>query len=198
MDNDIYHDQIIEWSKRKEHMGTLEKADCHATENNRLCGDRISVEVKLYRNWIEDIAFHVRGCILAKASAAHLAFLAIGLNIKMLGKLGQDFKKALKEKEPEFSFPESHDFFKPVRSRKSRHSCVLLPYDTVMLALCSMSGDQIHHGPTFSTGPIPSSSSFHDAHVNVLTLPDSSPGAMPSGPKQPSRADASQVWTLQG
>jgi len=144
MSNDIYHDPIIAWSKRKEHMGTLDKVDCRATENNRLCGDRISVEIKLECNRIEEIAFHVRGCVLAKASAAHLAFLATGLDIETLGQLRQIFRKALKEKEQEFPFPESHDFFYPVRSRKSRHSCVLLPYDTVMQALCGMGGDQIH------------------------------------------------------
>ena len=98
MNNDIYHDPIIAWSKRKEHMGTLERADCRATENNPLCGDRISVKITLDRNRIKEIAFHVRGCILAKASAAHLAFLATVLDHETIGQLIQIFGKALKAK----------------------------------------------------------------------------------------------------
>ena len=147
-------------------MGTLERADCRATENNPLCGDRISVKITLDRNRIKEIAFHVRGCILAKASAAHLAFLATGLDLETLGQLRQIFGKALKAKEKEFPFPESHDFFNPVRSRKSRHSCVLLPYDAAMQALTEwVENNRIHHDPTFSTGRIPSNLSFHDAHL---------------------------------
>jgi nitrogen fixation NifU-like protein len=135
MNNNMYNDPIIAWSKRKEHMGTLENADCRATENNPLCGDRISVEMKLDNNRIKEIAFHVRGCILAKASAAHLASLVTGLDLETLEQLKQGFRKSLKENDKEVFFLESHDVFKPVRSRKSRHSCVLLPYDAAMKAL---------------------------------------------------------------
>jgi nitrogen fixation NifU-like protein len=136
-------------------MGTLESADCCATENNPLCGDRISVEIELHRNRIREIAFHVRGCILAKASAAHLAFLATGLGLETLGQLRQIFKKALKAREKEFLFPESHYFFNPVRSVKSRHSCVLLPYDAVMKALGRMGGEKIPYDPTSGYELIP-------------------------------------------
>ena len=187
MNNELYHDPIIAWSKRKEHMGTLEKADCRATENNPLCGDRISVEMKLHRNRIKEIAFHVRGCILAKASAAHLAFLAAGLDLEALGQLRNIFGRALKSKDKTFPFPENHDIFSPVRSRKSRHSCVLLPYDAAMQALRSMGEEQIPHVPTFSTELTPSKFSFRDAYLNALTLPDSVSGSIPSVPKQPSR-----------
>lgn len=175
MSNDIYHDPIIAWSKRKEHMGTLEKADCRATENNPLCGDRISVEIKLYRNRIKEIAFHVRGCILAKASAAHLAFLAAGLDLDALGQLRQTFGKALKSKDEVSLFPESHDIFNPVRSRKSRHSCVLLPYDAALQALRSIGGAQIHHDSTLSAGFVTSNPSFDDAHCQLLSRPLSHP-----------------------
>jgi len=161
----MYHDPIIAWSKRKEHMGTLLNADCRATENNPLCGDRISVDIKLHRNRIEEIAFHVRGCILAKASAAHLAFLAAGLDIETLGQLRKYFAKALKSKDEAFPFPESHDIFNPVRSRKSRHSCVLLPYDAAIQSLRSVKISETDHDQTFDARFITSNPSFQDAHL---------------------------------
>ncbi len=165
MSDDMYHDPIIAWSKRKEHMGTLQNADCRATENNPLCGDRISVEINLHRRRIKEIAFNVRGCILAKASAAHLAFLAAGLDLAGLGQLREIFQKALKSKDNTFLFPESHDIFTPVRSRKSRHSCVLVPYDAALEALCSMGEEKNHHNPTFDIGLITSNLSIHDDNL---------------------------------
>jgi len=187
MSNDMYHDPIIAWSKRKEHMGTLQNADCRATENNPLCGDRISVEIKLHFSRITEIAFHVRGCILAKASAAHLAFLAEGLDLEALGQLRKFFGKALKSKDEAFPFPENHDIFNPVRSRKSRHSCVLLPYDAAMQALRSVGGEESHYEPIQSIGRTISKSSFHDVHLNALTLPDHPTACTPAVPvKNPS------------
>ncbi|MBT3256176.1 MAG: iron-sulfur cluster assembly scaffold protein [Deltaproteobacteria bacterium] len=168
MSNDIYHDPIIAWSKRKEHMGTLEKADCRATENNPLCGDRISVGIKLQAYRIKEITFHVRGCILAKASAAHLAFLAAGLDLDTLGQLRETFAEALKSKDEASLFPENHHIFNPVRSRKSRHSCVLLPYDAALQALRSVGGKQVHHDSTLSAGFITSNAPFDDAHCPLL------------------------------
>ncbi|MCF8130351.1 MAG: iron-sulfur cluster assembly scaffold protein [Deltaproteobacteria bacterium] len=190
MSNDIYHDPIIAWSKRKEHMGTLLNADCRATENNPLCGDRISVEIKLQFYRIKEIAFHVRGCILAKASAAHLAFLAEGLDLEALGQLRKLFGQAMKSKDDAFPIPENHEIFKPVRSRKSRHSCVLLPYDAAMQALRSVSGEESHYEPIQSIGHVISKSSFHDAHLNALTLPDHATACTPASPvKNPSSPD---------
>jgi nitrogen fixation protein NifU and related proteins len=187
MSNDMYHDPIIAWSKRKEHMGTLLNADCRATKNNPLCGDRISVEINLHRRRIKEIAFNVRGCILAKASAAHLAFLAAGLDLAGIGQLREIFKKALKSKDNTLLFPESHGIFTPVRSRKSRHSCVLLPYDAIMEALCSMGEEERHYEPIQSIGRAISKSSFHDVHLNALTLPDHATACTPASPaKNPS------------
>ena len=163
-------------------MGTLEEADCRATENNSLCGDRISVEIRLYHDRIKEIAFHVRGCILAKASAAHLAFLAAGLDLDALGQLRKIFGKALESKDEAFPFPENHDIFNPVRSRKSRHSCVLLPYDAALQALRSSGGKRIPHVPAISIGFTPSKFSFSDVHLNALTLPDGSTAYTPASP----------------
>lgn len=183
----MYHDPIIAWSKRKEHMGTLLNADCRATENNPLCGDRISVEIKLHFSRITEIAFQVRGCILAKASAAHLAFLAAGLDLETLGQLRESFGKVLESKDEAISFPENHDIFRPVLSRKSRHSCVLLPYDTAMQALRSVEGEESHSAPIKRLGCTISKSSFYDAHLNASTLPDHSTACTPASPaKNPS------------
>ncbi len=82
------------------------------------------------------MAYQVRGCLLCKASSAHLASLAQGLTLDEIRKMRQDLNRALKKPHLEHAyFPKSHIIFFPVRSHKARHSCVLLPYDAVIEAL---------------------------------------------------------------
>ena len=138
MNTDIYQDSIIEWSKRNEHEGPLLDEDCRATMNNPLCGDRVSVELRLKGEGILEMGHQVKGCVLCKASSAHLAALAKGLTLDNMKSMRQDLDRALKATEDDtHDFPESHEIFRPVRSHKSRHSCVLLVYDTVIEALSS-------------------------------------------------------------
>ncbi len=136
MNENLYQDPIIEWSKKTEHATHLEKADCKSTVTNPLCGDRVSVELMVKHNTIQYMAYQVRGCILCKASSAHLASLAQGLTLDEIKKMREDFDKALNKPHLEQAdFPGSHSIFFPVRSHKGRHSCVLLPYDAVIEAL---------------------------------------------------------------
>jgi nitrogen fixation NifU-like protein len=140
MNKDLYQDPIIEWSKRKGHEGPLLEPDCRATINNPLCGDRVTVELRLKGEGIVEMAHQVKGCMLCKASSAHLAVLAKGLTLDNIKRMRQDLDKALKSPEEDTNdFPESHEIFRPVRSHKSRHSCVLLVYDAVIDALSSSS-----------------------------------------------------------
>ena len=139
MTKDLYHKTIIEWSKRTEHTAPLEKADCEGTANNPLCGDRVSVEINIKGEIIESMAHQVRGCLLCKASSAYLASIAKGLTLDKVEEIRRDLNKALRTVNGDLAgFPEIHRMFYPVQSHKSRHSCVLLPYDAVIDALSSI------------------------------------------------------------
>jgi len=133
---DIYQDTIIEWSKKADHTARLDKVDSKATASNPLCGDQVTVELTIEGGVIQRMSHQVRGCVLCKASSSHLAFLAKGLTLGKLRDMRQDLNNALKTQDLEpADFPETHSFFSPVRSHKSRHSCVLLPYDATIDAL---------------------------------------------------------------
>ena len=136
MNEDLYQKQIIEWSKKADHIIKLEHANCRATASNPLCGDRISVELELDGDIIKAISCQIKGCLLCKASGSILAERARGLGFNEIKKLFSDLENGLKSpiSKPD-SFPEDYRIFFPVRSRKSRHSCVLLPFDTVLKAI---------------------------------------------------------------
>jgi nitrogen fixation protein NifU and related proteins len=136
MNENIYQSQIIEWAKKADHVAGLKNAGCRATASNPLCGDRISVELELAGNIIKSMAYQVRGCLLCKASSSVLAELVIGMGFDELKEMGSALEGALKSSGGEQgSFPEGYRMFFPVRLHKSRHSCVMLPFEAVIQAV---------------------------------------------------------------
>jgi nitrogen fixation protein NifU and related proteins len=136
MNEELYQDQIIELSKKADQSLRLDKADCSCTLNNPLCGDRITVELQLDGEKIKSIACQVRGCLLCKASTSVLSETVRGMTLEQVERIASDLNQALKSSsdEPEF-FPAEYRMFYPVRPRKSRHSCVMLPVDAVVKAI---------------------------------------------------------------
>ena len=136
MNEDIYHDAIIEWSKRTAHITHLEHADKKGTASNPLCGDQVAVELRMEDRIIQSMAVQVRGCVLCKASSCYLAELAKGLTLDKINMIRHNLENTLKSAD-DFSpeLPEGLRMFLPVRYHKSRYSCVLLPYDAVINAI---------------------------------------------------------------
>ena len=67
---DLYRDVILDHNKRPRNFGRLDPADAHADGHNPLCGDRLSVFVKLNGDRIEDLRFEGKGCAISTASAS--------------------------------------------------------------------------------------------------------------------------------
>ena len=140
---DLYQDSIIALSRRSDHIGSVPDADCEAVMRNPLCGDQVTVQLQIEEGRIRSLRYQVRGCLLCKASSAHLASLSEGLDLDEFRQLHGYFDKALRtEAEKDVSFPETHAVFLPVRPYKSRHSCLLLPYETIIEAISTYDAHQ--------------------------------------------------------
>ncbi|HVS77640.1 MAG TPA: SUF system NifU family Fe-S cluster assembly protein [Steroidobacteraceae bacterium] len=67
---DLYRDVILDHNKRPRNFGRIEPCDAHAEGHNPLCGDRLTVWVRLKDDRIEDIRFEGKGCAISTASAS--------------------------------------------------------------------------------------------------------------------------------
>jgi nitrogen fixation NifU-like protein len=67
---DLYRDVIVDHNKHPRNFGRLEPADAHADGHNPLCGDQLSVTVKLAGDKIDDVKFDGSGCAISVASAS--------------------------------------------------------------------------------------------------------------------------------
>jgi nitrogen fixation protein NifU and related proteins len=68
--NDLYRDVILDHNRRPRNFGPLEAADASADGVNPLCGDRLTLRLKLAAGKIEEIRFEGQGCAISTASAS--------------------------------------------------------------------------------------------------------------------------------
>jgi len=68
--NDLYRDVILDHNRRPRNFGPLESADASVEGFNPLCGDRLTLRLKLATDKIEDIRFEGQGCAISTASAS--------------------------------------------------------------------------------------------------------------------------------
>jgi nitrogen fixation NifU-like protein len=67
---DLYQEVILDHNRRPRNFRALEGADRRAHGHNPLCGDQVTVFLKMDGDRIDDIAFEGSGCAISKASAS--------------------------------------------------------------------------------------------------------------------------------
>jgi len=67
---ELYQEVILDHNKRPRNFQKLEAANRTAEGYNPLCGDQITVYLRLEDNVIRDISFQGSGCAISKASAS--------------------------------------------------------------------------------------------------------------------------------
>ncbi len=68
--NDLYRDVILDHNRRPRNFGVLEPADASVEGFNPMCGDRLTVRLKMDQDKISDIRFEGQGCAISTASAS--------------------------------------------------------------------------------------------------------------------------------
>lgn len=68
--NDLYQEVILDHYKRPRNQRSLGDADRHAEGQNPLCGDHVTVFLKIKDGWVEDVTFEGSGCAISTASAS--------------------------------------------------------------------------------------------------------------------------------
>jgi nitrogen fixation NifU-like protein len=67
---ELYRDVILDHKRNPRNFGRLDPADAHADGHNPLCGDRLTVSLRMNGDRIEDVRFDGEGCAISTASAS--------------------------------------------------------------------------------------------------------------------------------
>ena len=98
---ELYRDILLDHYRRPRNRGKLPGvATCSADGSNPLCGDQISIEVKLDDGRIADIAFDGNGCSISQASASMMTEYVKGRTVDEAREGMNAFQRMMVEGEP--------------------------------------------------------------------------------------------------
>jgi nitrogen fixation protein NifU and related proteins len=134
----LYDDYVMDHIKNARNYRVLTDADHSASGTSPLCGDDITVYVKLDDGSIEDIAFQCTCCGVSMASASIMTELVKGVRIQDARALIHEFVTLLTfaaNGAGSLLTPERLAMLETVRRFPSRGRCAVLPWATLERAL---------------------------------------------------------------
>jgi nitrogen fixation NifU-like protein len=80
--DELYRQVILDHYRSPRHSGHIERADATAEGQNPLCGDEVTVELRIEDGAVTDAAVRGRGCSISQASGSMMADKIVGLSVE--------------------------------------------------------------------------------------------------------------------
>jgi nitrogen fixation NifU-like protein len=135
--SELYQNVILEHNRSPRNYRVMEEADRQAEGNNPLCGDQLTVWLKLDGEVITDVSFQGLGCAISRASASLMTAAVKGKSRREAEEMFQRFHR-LVTGAPDVSDPETLGklaVFSGVSEYPARVKCASLPWHTLRAAL---------------------------------------------------------------
>jgi nitrogen fixation NifU-like protein len=139
---DLYRNTVLDHSRHPHNFGRLDPADRTVQGHNPLCGDKITLFLRLHGNDITDIAFEGTGCAIAMTSASMMTDI---INGKSLQAANEDADRVMSQFQSAPSAQPDDDNSSAnlgdmaalggVRAYPSRIKCATLAWKTLKAAL---------------------------------------------------------------
>ena len=136
MIDELYQKNLLRLAANATGDGTLENPDAEETLDNPTCGDRITIQIRLKDNEVAELMHQNRSCVLCQASASLIGKHAVGKQLEDILETRQNLQSMLHGTPlQDTSEWQELEYFDVVAPHKSRHHCVLLPFDALIRAL---------------------------------------------------------------
>ncbi|MQG76738.1 MAG: SUF system NifU family Fe-S cluster assembly protein [SAR202 cluster bacterium] len=135
---DLYQEMVLDHNNRPRNFQKLEDASNTADGYNPLCGDQISVYLKVEDGVIADVGFQGVGCAISKSSASMMTQSVKGKTVEEAEALFQDFH-AMVTREPGSDYDSSSlgelEVLSGVCAFPNRIKCASLAWHTLTASL---------------------------------------------------------------
>lgn len=133
---ELYQEMIIDHNRNPRHHYAMAHATTEAQGFNPLCGDKLTVYLKLEQQKVTDISFVGCGCAISQASASMMTEAICGKTIDEAHHLFEKFHQFMTSDEPENVFDEEKlAVLSGVRVFPARVKCATLAWHTLDAAL---------------------------------------------------------------
>ena len=139
MINEIYNKKILEFAADIPLLHRLPDADATAVAHSRLCGSKVTVDLKMKDGVVTGFGHDVKACALGQASSSIMARHVVGSTGAELKALKDQMYKMLKDQGgPPTGKWSDLEALVPVRDFKARQASTLLTFDAVADAVAQI------------------------------------------------------------
>ena len=135
--SDLYQEILLEHNRRPRNFRTVDDATHQADGFNPLCGDQISLQLKIGSDTVNDAAFQGHGCAISRASASMLTQAVKGAATAEAMAMYDEFHRMLTEPDAELDLDLLGDLemLGGVIAYPTRIKCAVLAWHTLKAAL---------------------------------------------------------------
>ena len=131
---ELYQEVIFDHNRQPRNFHPMLEADHHADGHNPLCGDQLTVYLRLEDDIVKDVSFVGHGCAISTASASLMTEAIKGKPVAEVEALFHDFHALLTETPPERDFGKLA-VLSGVREFPARVKCATLAWHTLHNAI---------------------------------------------------------------
>jgi nitrogen fixation NifU-like protein len=141
---DLYQEVILDHNRRPRNFREIGEANRRQQGYNPLCGDRLTLYVKLDGDRISDLSFQGTGCAISKASASLMTEALKGKTIEEARSLFDRFHEMVTSP-PETAAPDlgKLSVFSGVREFPTRIKCASLAWHTLKAAVSDAAAETV-------------------------------------------------------
>lgn len=132
---ELYQEVVFDHNRNPRNFRAIENADRKVEGFNPLCGDRITLYLKLDKDRIADIGFQGQGCAISTASASLMTELVKGKTLAEAEKLFAAFHKIVTGQGNTLEELGKLAVLAGVRQYPSRIKCATLPWHSLEAAI---------------------------------------------------------------
>ena len=142
--SELYQSLILDHNRAPRNFRVMEGANRHADGYNPLCGDSLSVWLKLEGDKIADASFQGSGCAISKASASLMTTVVKGKTKEEAGEIFASFQRMVTgQAGATDALPARLAVFAGVREYPARVKCASLPWHAMKAALEAREAERV-------------------------------------------------------
>ena len=134
MDNELYQAVLMQHSKKPRNFGPMDHPTHAADGHNALCGDEISVCLRIEDGKVADAKFTGSACAICTASASIMTGEVQGLPCQEACELAKNFRLLAKDGAGA-NLPKKLEVLSGVHQFPQRVKCAVLPWETLVNAI---------------------------------------------------------------
>ena len=135
--SDLYQEILLEHNSKPHNFKTLEEVSHTSEGYNPLCGDQISLFLKVVDGVIDDVGFQGTGCAISRASASMMTQSINGQTLEKAEEIFEAFHYMITEPGGELDLDTLGDLetLSGVNEYPTRIKCAILAWHTMKAAL---------------------------------------------------------------